>query len=134
MLEQSQSLIFLLKAYSQFLQGSEPSFQEIHSFHKNWSYTCKKNFYKSILDFQNHFQIFQFFYQCFNSVFQPIIYTFQSVVQESQSISFLMCFFKSFKKLTSSFIMDLKHQSSHALHNLPKKLSSWVSWRRPKDP
>ena len=55
MQEHSQSWIFLWKAYPQFSQDSEPSFQEIHNFHKHLSHTCKKNSCKSIPNFQNQF-------------------------------------------------------------------------------
>ena len=55
MSEQSQNLIFLLKAYPQFSQDNEPSFEEIH---KHLSHICKKNFCKSIRDFENHFSNF----------------------------------------------------------------------------
>ena len=59
----SQSWIYLLKAYPQFSQCSEPSFQEIHNFHKQESHTCKKSFCKAFQDFQN--QLFNPFNQLF---------------------------------------------------------------------
>ena len=68
----SQRLIYPLKAYPQFSQGSEPSFQEIHNFHKQESHTCKKSAYKAFLDFQNQFLNLQ----CLDFVFKLVIQPF----------------------------------------------------------
>jgi len=44
-----------LKAYPQFLQDNELSFQDFHNFHKQESHTCKKSFCKEFQGFQNQF-------------------------------------------------------------------------------